>query len=142
MTLRSEGILRIARFGVSGITALCTNIAVLYALLYVGLWYLFASIIGFLTGFIVSFTLQKFWTFRDHSTDAIRSQALIYFLIVLVNLGLNTALVYLLVENVHLRPVIAQVTSAFLIAGESFFAYRILVFRTATTENARPIERG
>ena len=131
-------IMQIARFGVSGVTALATNIGVLYVLnSVIGLWYLAASVVGFLAGFAVSFTLQKFWTFRDHSTDKIAAQAVRYFLIVLFNLGLNTILVYLLVEHMHIRPVISQIIAAFIIAVEGFFAYRILVFN-APHAQARP----
>ena len=130
-----QHIRQVARFGVSGVVALGTNIAILYSFLYAGLWYLAASIIAFLAGFIVSFTLQKFWTFRDHSTDNIHAQAARYFLIVLVNLGLNTILVYLLVEKVHLRPVIAQVIAALVIAVEGFFAYRLLVFNRGASQD-------
>ena len=132
-------IMQVARFGISGVTALATNIAVLYVLNSIaGLWYLAASVIGFLAGFAVSFTLQKFWTFRDHSTDKIATQAVRYFLIVLFNLGLNTILVYLFVEYVRLLPIIAQIIAALIIAIEGFFAYRFLVFSSVAAPAQQP----
>ena len=134
-------ILQVVRFGISGVTALMTNIAILYALnSLVGLWYLLSSIAGFIGGFAVSFTLQKFWTFRDHATDNIANQATRYFLIVLFNLGLNTLFVYCLVEYAKLQPLIAQIIAAFVIAVEGFFAYRFLVFRVAEMPDNRTID--
>ena len=122
---------RIVRFIIAGSLATGTNIASLYALIhFVHLPYLLASVAAFLCGFVVSFTLQKFWTFRNKETNIIGQQALSYFLIVLANLSLNTLVVYALVEHAGVNPIIAQALASLLIALESFFAYRFLVFDT------------
>ena len=118
------------RFGVTGILATSVSLLVLYVLAdKVGIWYVYAATVAFLIGFCVSFLLQKFWTFRNTRTDIAGIQAIMYLIILAFNLGLNACLVYALVEWAHLSHLIAQAVSALLIAGESFFAYRFLVFR-------------
>jgi len=127
-----ESLKRIVRFFIAGGTATAVNLGTLYALVHVaGLWYLTSSVIAFFMGFVVSFTLQKFWTFRDHRTDVVGHQLAVYLGIVLFNLLLNTALVYALVEYVGLSPILAQALAALTIAAEGYFAYRLLVFRDA-----------
>lgn len=120
---------RIVRFLISGFFATGINIAVLYVLVsFAQMWYLPASIIAFLAGFAASFSLQKFWTFRDRSLDIAGQQALVYFLIVAVNLAINTVLVFVFVEWVQLSPILSQVAASAIIAVESYFAYKFFVF--------------
>lgn len=125
-------ILRLGRFLISGGIATAVNLAALYLLIAVGLWYLTSSIIAFFVGFVASFILQKFWTFKDHRRDVMGRQLVVYLAIVLVNLGLNTGLVYLFVEYGTLWPLVAQALSSLAIAFEGFFAYKIFVFKDHT----------
>ena len=127
--------LKIVRFIISGTTAAVTNLGTLYILTeFFHIWYLYASVIAVCVSLVVSFTLQKFWTFRDRRTEHIRHQAFRYASIVLVNLALNTGLVFCFVEYGKLPPVVAQFFAAILIAFESFFAYQFLVFHSRSNE--------
>lgn len=129
---------RLVRFVISGGTATAVNLGILFLLTHVfGLWYLTSSVIAFMAAFFVSFTLQKFWTFEDGSRSRLRSQAVIYFLIILVDLGVNTALMYFFVEHVHMHYLVAQLISGVIIASMNYFSYKHLVFRSvAAQENS------
>ena len=119
----------IVRYLTSGGTAFGANIVVLYVLTeYVGVYYLFSVVLAFLFGLIVSFLMMKHWTFQDGSYEEVNRQAAVYFGIALFNLVLNTTLVYLLVEAVHVWYVFSQVMSSLLIAISSFFIYKHLIF--------------
>ncbi|MFA6551967.1 MAG: GtrA family protein [Candidatus Paceibacterota bacterium] len=125
---------KIVRYIISGGSAAAVNILFLFLLThYVGLWYLLSSIIAFMLAFIVSFSLQKFWTFEDISTDAIHKQAGIYFFIITVNLLLNTLLMYFFVDFVKIQYILSQVITGGLIACVSFFAYRKFVFKNSVS---------
>jgi|SRR3989344_80563 len=125
-----ESLRRIVRFLISGGIATGVNLLALYLLVHVmGMWYLTSSIVAFFVGFVASFMLQKFWTFKDHRRDVMGKQLIIYLLIVLFNLGLNTGLVYVFVEYAKFWPLVAQALASLVIAFEGFFAYRMLVFR-------------
>lgn len=120
----------LVRFGVTGALATTVTLATLFLLADVlRVWYIWASTAAFLLGFGVSFTLQKFWTFKNSRTDVLGVQAIMYLFILLLNLAVNAALMYILVEWAHLPHVVAQALAAVLIAGESFYAYRFLLFR-------------
>jgi putative flippase GtrA len=121
--------IKVVRYIISGGTAATVDLVILYLLTsIVGIWYLFSAIIAFLIALGVSFSLQKFWTFADHSTDRMSSQVVVYFIVASINLGLNTLLMYLLVDAVLLPYLLAQIIAAGLIACESFFVYQRYIF--------------
>ena len=124
------------RYLVSGSTAAVVDLGLLYYLTHHGnLWYLYSAIIAFAASFVVSFIMQKFWTFRDKrsTVQTIGAQGSLYFLIALVNLGLNTAFMYVFVDLFELWYMFAQVLAAGLVAISSFFIYRSFVFHQQTS---------
>jgi putative flippase GtrA len=91
--LESKGIF--IRFIVAGGTAAFVNLLILYiAADILGIWYLVASIFAFSTAVIVSFLLQKYFAFRDGRQEQSRKQFVYFLLVTLVNIVLNTTLVY------------------------------------------------
>ncbi len=130
-----------AKYFVSGAAAAFVDLGLLFMLTeYGGLHYLFSVIGAFVVAFVVSFVLQKFWTFRDHSTEGIHGQLAMYLVIALINLGLNTLLVYVFADMVALHmlhfakvtaPIYlsAQALASILLAVESFFVSRYIIFR-------------
>src|SRR3989344_4960681 len=90
--------IKIPRFIISGGTATVTNLGTLFLLThFLNVWYLVSSVIAYLGAFFVSFSLQKFWTFRDHSKERIRRQAGVFFLIMIIGIFFNTLMLYILV---------------------------------------------
>ncbi len=122
--------LKVARYIIAGGTAAATDLILLYILTSVlHVWYLLSAIIAFLVAFVVSFTLQKFWTFDDQNTDRWKAQATIYMLIATINLGLNTLLMYVAVDFLHNHYFISQFVISGLLAFEQYFIYQIFVFK-------------
>jgi putative flippase GtrA len=119
-----------ARFFISGGTAAAVNLGLLYMLTeFFDIWYIFSEISAFSTAVVVSFCLQKFWTFNDRSLHMIRRQALVFASITIVNLALNTGLLFLFTETFGIYYVWSQILAGALIAVESYFAYRKFVFK-------------
>ena len=113
------------RYLFSGGVGLCCNLGILFILTSVfDVWYLAASMIAFACATAVSFLLQKFLTFRDHSVEKMHVQIAFFLLISLINLGLNTILEFLMVDKLHLHHLVGQFIAAALVAVGSFFAYR------------------
>lgn len=120
---------RIAKYLVSGGTATAVNLAAIYFFTDIlRVWYLFSSVLSFIIGFAVSYTLQKFWTFSDPTKDENHRQKALYFIVALINLGVNTLLMHFFVETLHLWYLLAQTISAGTIAIASFFVYRNFIF--------------
>ena len=121
--------LKIARYIVAGGTAALVNLATLYILTeWLDWWYLFSSIVAFGIAFIVSFNLQKFWTFKEKSLNRLQRQFIFYLLVILSNLAINTFLLYLLVEKFSLPYLIAQIITGGLLAIFSFSIYHRIFF--------------
>lgn len=117
--------IRVARFITTGALAALVNLAVLYgATEYGHIWYLFSAVLGFSSAFLVSFFLTKFWTFGNRTRAGAERQLALHLLVAIVNLWINTGLVYLFVEMFGLWYMFAQAAAAVLIAFESYYAYQ------------------
>lgn len=123
--------IKVLRFLISGGTATATNLAILYALTSIfGIWYLVSAVFSYAASFFVSFSLQKFWTFRDSSREGMHIQAGAYFAVGAGNLILNTIMLYVFVEYADVHYLLAQLISGALIAVESYFLYHFFIFRS------------
>jgi glycosyltransferase involved in cell wall biosynthesis len=115
---------RIARFLTIGTLGMLLNVGVLYALTeYTGMWYLASEVVAFIVAVSITFFLQKFWTFRQRDKSRIAHESLRFFGINALNLALNAAILYALVDGLGLWYVLGQVIASALIALESFFVY-------------------
>jgi putative flippase GtrA len=124
---------QVMRYIFSGGTAALVNLATLHALVeYAGVYYLFASGIAFLVALLVSFTLHKFFTFGDTEARRIPRQMVAYVCLLGLNILINLALMWIIVDGLGVMYLIAQVLVSGAIAIWSFFAYRHIVFRTDT----------
>ena len=121
---------RFFRYLASGGTAATTDLVILYLLTDgFGLHYLFSAVLAFVAAFFVSFFLQKFWTFEDASVEKVHMQATVYLLVALGNLALNTLLMYIFVEWIHLWYMAAQFFASGLLAFVTFFISRDIIFK-------------
>ena len=117
-------------YGVSGFIGFATNMLVYALLLYqVGVWYLMAGVIAFCAGGLVSFVLQKYWTFGNRSSDMMKRQMTLYFLLALFNLAFDSLLLYGFVEIVEVHKLLANVLATLTVALWSYFLYKNVIFR-------------
>lgn len=125
-----ERAFKLVRYLISGGTAAASNFITLFLLVHFGgMYYLYASILAFIMSIAVSFTMQKFWTFRDRPVHDVHAQFARYLIVILSNLLLNTALIYLLVEKFGVWYLFAQILATAVIAVTGYFGYRHFVFR-------------
>lgn len=122
---------RVAKYITAGGTAAAVDLGLLYLLTDIArLHYLVSATLAFIVAFWVSFILQKFWTFGDDTRDRIHTQAVVYFVIAVANVGVNALLMYLFVSVFGIWYFLAQIIAGALIACYSFLIYRRFVFRT------------
>jgi putative flippase GtrA len=120
---------RIFRFLISGGTAVLANVSCLLLLTeYFHVYYLYSSIASFFVGFLVTFFLQKFWTFRNADVSKTGKQMTITLIVAGVNLFINTFFVYVFVEWVGVWYMLAQILSSLLISIETYFLYKNFIF--------------
>jgi dolichol-phosphate mannosyltransferase len=121
--------MKAVRYILSGAIATATDLALLYMFTeFLGWWYLWSVIVAFILANIVSFLLQKYWTFEERSTADAPRQFTRYLIISITNSGINTGIVYVLVTTLATPYLIAQVIAAAILALTSFFIYRRFVF--------------
>lgn len=127
---RRDTLSRIGKFVVSGATAAAVHLGLFYALVEVsGVWYLPASAISFSAGFVVSFILQKFWTFESAALAAVPAELFRYAAAGAAGLLANSALLAVFVEVAGVSRFPAQVIAALLVAAGMFVLYGRAVFR-------------
>ena len=130
---------RLFRYVFSGAVATGVTLLLLYALSYTSIWYPVAASLSYAGGFLLSFTLQKFWTFQNMDRSKTGMQFVTYVCVGTTNIFLNGIIVYVLVE-IALRAfesnmselgyvLSAQVIASALIALISYFIYRYFVFK-------------
>lgn len=123
----------IVRYLISGGTSASINLATLFFLYYIQhMYYLYAAVIAFIVSFLVSLILQKFWTFEDHSRDNLSLQVGKYLMTSLLGLSLNTFILYVLVDHLHLYVYVGQIIAGGLVACVTFFISRKYVFKGKT----------
>lgn len=118
---------KLVRFVLAGIAAAFVNLAVLYSLVELGqVWYLTSSVAGFLAGYVVSFVLQKFWTFKNYRLQSVTFQLPLHLSLALINLGLNTIIIFVLVEYTQFWYLASQIIATIIIAVDSFLVSRFI----------------
>jgi putative flippase GtrA len=120
---------KLMRYLISGGTAAVSNFITLFLLVHIGhMHYLYASVLAFTMSIAVSFTMHKFWTFRDRPMHDIHIQFARYLAVLLAGLLLNTTLMYLFVEKFGVWYLFAQILAAAIIAVTNYFCYKQFVF--------------
>lgn len=121
--------LMLVRYGISGGTGVGANAVTLYvATEFFGVWYLLSAVIAYIVGLVISFTLQKLWTFRKRSGST-RLQFTTYTVLSIVNLVLNLLLLYVAVELLGLWYFGSQLCILAFIAFLSFLFNRNFTFK-------------
>lgn len=125
-----RGLPKLARFVVAGGTAATTQLVLLYAFTeYLGIWYLVSNVLAFCFSFLVSFTLQKLWTFGDVSRKNMHGQAGSYLTLQLFSLATNSLLLSLLVERAGWAYLPAEFFVLIIIAFGTFFVSQRFIFK-------------
>ncbi len=127
------------RYIISGGTSATVDLVALYILnTLLRVHYLLAATIAFGVAFFVSFTMHKFWTFRDRSTKSTHIQVAIYLITSLFGLSLNTLFMYIFVDRMHVMVLMSQVFAGAIVACGTFFLSRKFVFKNS--ENIVSVE--
>jgi putative flippase GtrA len=119
----------LVRYFVAGVIGAGTQIGSLFIFTDIfKIWYLYSSILSFVVAIVISFTLQKFWTFKDNSTKKIHYQFAKYILVASLGLVLNTILMFILVDFISIWYIFAQIIAGAIIAVINFIMYKFFIF--------------
>jgi putative flippase GtrA len=117
-----------ARFGTVGVLQNGLNVATFAIATGLGVHYRLAAVLAGLLALLVSFALNRNWTFMGHAAPAVR-QGVRYLLVFTGAVALGVVLLTLFVELTGIAEVLAQVAAIVIVAPLSFLAQRTWVFR-------------
>ncbi len=130
MILQSDSHRKIIKFIFAGGTATAVNFVLLYVFVdIVHLWYLAGSGLSFVFAFFVSFSLQKFFTFKDKKVDQVYKQLFQYLIVTLSGLAFNLLCMWVLVDHFGLWYMLAQFFTSAVVAVFNYFAYKEVIFK-------------
>ena len=113
---------------VGGLATIIEFISIFVLVEFFNFWYLSATSFSFALGLVISFFLQKIWTFRDKDWRKVNKQASVFLTIRLLNLFFNINATYYLVEIWHVWYFLAAMLAASIFASISFFIHCIFIF--------------
>jgi len=126
----------VVKFIFAGGSAAAIDLIFLYLFHGVFGWGLiFSTSFAFVLAFLVSFTLQKFWTFRNYNKQKIPLQLVLYLANAFIGLNLNGAFMYLLVNSWDVWYMLAQILVSMVIGFYNFFIYKFIVFKINPEKN-------
>jgi len=129
---RRKGVIK---FVIAGCLAGGSDLVFLFLFHGLLLWGIVISTsIAFILSFLVSFTLQKFWTFRNYHRDRMFGQLCLYLFNAFIGLNLNGFLMHLLVYRYQIWYLLAQVIVSSVIGLYNFVVYKFIVFKKNKNE--------
>jgi putative flippase GtrA len=84
---------------------------------------------AFILSVFVGFYLQKYVTFKNTSLADTKRQAILFFIVSSVNLGINVLLMLFLVGVLNLDKMLSKVITLLILACWNFFVYQKIVFK-------------
>lgn len=122
--------IQIIRYIFAGGIATASNLLILFVgVHYFNLWYLTGSIIAFCCAVIISYSLQKFFVFKNYSTENMHAQFINFFIFNLIMLGVNTLLMYTFVDIIGVWYLLAQALSAVIGACINYIYFSKVIFK-------------
>ena len=131
----------VVKFFFAGASAAAVDLLFLFLFYGILKWNLVLSTsLAFILSFAVSFTLQKFWTFRNNCQKKIPIQFVLYITNAVIGLNINGFLMHTLVYDFGLWYLLSQVIVNIGIGVYNFFVYKFIVFRNNPNEDYREKE--
>ena len=126
--MSSEVIQQLVKYFVIGGLAAITNLSIFYMLAYLAnIYYLVSSAIGFVSGAVVNYTLNKKYTFKNTYRNKAK-QFTVFLIVASTSLIWNELLIYFFVEYFALAKMLAAVLSVGIVFFWSFAMHKIITF--------------
>ena len=122
----------LVRYVIAGGTAFVCDFAVLFLCTeHLGFHYLYANLLGYMTGLGVSYVLNILWVFDYRRYKSVSVEFPLFTMIVLAGLCLSEAIMYLLVSHGEVNYLYAKFVSAGLVFLFNYLAKKATLFSRA-----------
>lgn len=128
------------KYIIAGGVAAVINLSFLYIFTDIlHIWYVLSAVLAFIIALCASFSLHKFWTFRENSIERLKGQAIFYIFLSFINLTLNAILIYIMVDIFKLWYMLAQFIIMIAIAVMSFIINKKITFQKQMSNSKKNI---
>ena len=127
MKFISDGVIRFVKFGMVGVINTLVNWIIFFILNALGMYYILANIIAYILGTVNSYLWNTLWVFKYK--DKASTETTIKFIILnLIGLGLNTGILYVLVDLCNLNKFIGLVITTAIVMIINYIVNKLWVF--------------
>ena len=127
MKFINDGVIRFVKFGMVGVINTLVNWIIFFILNALGMYYILANIIAYILGTVNSYLWNTLWVFKYK--DKTSTETTIKFIILnLIGLGLNTGILYVLVDLCNLNKFIGLVTTTAIVMIINYIVNKLWVF--------------
>jgi dolichol-phosphate mannosyltransferase len=128
--MKKETVMQFFRFAIVGVINTLINLAVLYILTdFLKIYYLISAVFAFLVAVTNSFILNKIWTFKENMRDKTTTKYSKFFIISILALLINLAILYLLTSIFHIYYLISQIIAIGISLWINFFGNKLWTFK-------------
>lgn len=127
MKFINDGVIRFIKFGMVGVINTLVNWIIFFILNALGMYYILANIIAYVLGTVNSYLWNTLWVFKYK--DKASTETTIKFIILnLIGLGLNTGILYVLVDLCNLNKFIGLVITTAIVMIINYIVNKLWVF--------------
>lgn len=127
MKFINDGVIRFIKFGMVGVINTLVNWIIFFILNALGMYYILANIIAYILGTVNSYLWNTLWVFKYK--DKSSTETTIKFIILnLIGLGLNTGILYVLVDLCNLNKFIGLVITTAIVMIINYIVNKLWVF--------------
>lgn len=117
------------KFGIVGVLNTLINWIIFIVLSASGIYYIISNVIAYTVATINSYLLNAKWVFNNG--DNYTKETTIKFIILnLIGLVLNTVILYVLVDILNIRKVIAMIIATIIVMIINYFVNKLWVFKS------------
>lgn len=119
------------KFCIVGGTSAILNFIILFACTqWLGIWYVYSSVVAYILSALFNFSYNKFWTFRNKAAGKeTLNQAVKFTIVTLFGLSINTVIIYGLTERQGFDYRVSWVFATGLVAVWNYSFNRFWTFR-------------
>jgi len=126
--LTREAAEQFERYVISGLISASAEYTILLVLTeFAGLWYILSNTVAYVSGFWLSFLLNRFWSFK--SKDNLLRQLLLYCILFVFNLILTNMFLYILTSVAGIPYAISKVFVMGVAVLWNFIIYKKIIYR-------------
>lgn len=127
MKFINDGVIRFIKFAMVGVINTLVNWIIFFILNALGMYYILANIIAYILGTVNSYLWNTLWVFKYK--DKASTETTIKFIILnLIGLGLNTGILYVLVDLCNLNKFIGLVITTAIVMIINYIVNKLWVF--------------